>query len=580
MIKKGNLLIGFLLCILVVGCDSKTSSQNSADGSISTSVSTSTSNSVSGGNSALPSESISTSDSTSIDIVQEEQVLDPKLISIEELESKYDENNKITIKLWNGFGRSMSNTLEDIIKDFEREYPYIDVVNESKSGFDILHRTIVSSVESNSYPHVTFGYPEHFVDYISSDIQYALDKFINSSEYGVNVNDYYENYMIENKNLLFKDESKRDSYIMSMPFYKTAEVMAYNKTFFDAFDLTVPATWDDAVEVAKEIIKIVKGTSSKLTNAADRVNHFGTEWNYNGVVFDFKGVQENDFYPLSYDSQSNFFITMVNQFGGKYTEMDDITHGYMAFKDNPKVIEALNSVKSMNNDHVLGIPYTWQEESYCTNPFKAIKTVMNIVSSASVAYNIPNGNKFEVGIAPIPYKTVDKKCVMSRGSNLAILKSDSEHALASWLLVRFLSGGVDYERKALNENTGRYEVVNDDLGNPIMENANVNFAIQTGYLPVTKKCEDSNQYQQYLSSSQSGSVDKVRIATHNVVNTVYNDTSDAWNMFVDDAFVGSSTIRNEVENIIPLMITGTSGKIYTAEEAIDYVYSRLPDYVK
>lgn len=525
---------------------------------------------------------------------REIEVQKPEMTTIAALKEKYNETNRIKVDLWTGFGQAMSSALESVIEDFEREYPYIEVNHEQKSGYDNLHAGVMNSIYTSSYPNVAVGYPDHFADYIASNIQYALDDFVNSSEYGVNLNDYYAQYMTENKTLLYKDDEKTDPYIMGIPFNKSTEVMVYNKTFFDAFGLTVPTTWDDAVTVGKEIISIVKGTSSKLTKDEDKVKHFGTEWSYSYVnadsqqvtaVFDFKDVQESDFYPLSYDSQANFFITIVKQFGGKYTEMgENIKKGYMSFKDDAKVIEALNFVKSMNTDHVLGIPSVWQETSYCSNPFKMIKSVMTISSSAGVANNIPAGNKFEVGIAPIPYKYADKKFVISQGTNLAIFKSDADHALASWLLIRFMTGGVEYEYKELNDETGEYETQLGEDNQPIMDNANVNFAIASGYLPVTQKGEQSDRYQQYISSEALGSAaDKAKIAVQKIASSVYvnNDNpEETWDKFVDAAFIGSSSIRSEVEKIIPFMITGASGKVYTAEEAIDFVYRRLPAYVR
>ena len=517
----------------------------------------------------------------------------PELTTISALESKYSATNKLKIDLWTGFGQAMSSALEGVLEDFEREYPYIEVNHEQKSGYDNLHSGIMNSIYTSSYPNVAVGYPDHFADYISSNIQYTLDGFVNSKEYGIDLDDYYDQYMTENKTLLYKDDAKKDPYIMGIPFNKSTEVMVYNKTFFDAFNLTPPETWDEAVTLGKEIISIVKGTSSKLTKEEDKVSHFGTNWEYtyddNGtsktVVFDFNSVEEADFYPLSYDSQANFFITIVKQFGGKYTEMgDNIKKGYMVFKNDAKVVEALNYVKDMNTQHVLGIPSTWDETSYCSNPFKMIKSVMTISSSAGVANNIPSGNKFDVGIAPIPYKTADKKFVISQGTNLAIFKSDAEHALASWLLIRFMTGGVEYAYKELNEETGEYEPVTDSLGNVIMDNANVNFAIDSGYLPVTKKGEQSDRYQTYIASENLGSAsDKAKIAVQKIASNVYvnnENPSETWDKFVDAAFIGSSSIRSEVEKIIPFMITGASGKIYTAEEAINFVYSRLPAYVK
>ena len=502
------------------------------------------------------------------------EIQKPELITEAQLKEKYNENNKITINFWTGFGSVVSKEPDKSIAVFEEQYPYISINHEKQGGYDGLHSKVMQSLASNSYPHVVVGYPDHFADYISSNVQYELNDYIESEEYGVDIDDYYEQYMRENNSLMFKDDAKTQPYTMGIPFNKSTEVMVYNKTFFDAFDLTVPETWDDAITVGKEIISIIKGTSSKLTRAEDKVNHFGTIWKYKvsdedekPVTFDFTGVQEKDVYPLSYDSQSNFFITMCNQFGGKYTEMGDtIEKGYLRFKGDQKVIEALNFVKSMNTQHILGIPSTWNATQYCSAEFKALKSFMTISSSAGVTNNIASGNKFEVGIAPIPYKTADKKSVVYSGTNMAILKSDAEHALASWLFIRFMTGGVTY--KKTDKKTGAVTT----------ENENVNFAIASGYLPVNKSGEESDKYQQHLASTASSISDNAKIAVQKVANDIY--VKQNWDKFVDPAFVGSSDIRTQVGNIIPFILTGASGKIYTPEEAIDYVYKKLPQYVK
>ena len=504
------------------------------------------------------------------------EIQKPELITEAQLKSKYSEHNKITINFWTGFGSSMTDALEESIAVFEEQYPYITVNHEQKGGYDKLHSSVVQALASSSYPHVVVGYPDHFADYISSNIQYELNDYIESDEYGVDISDYYEQYMRENNSLMYKDEEKTQPYTMGIPFNKSTEVMVYNKTFFETFGLTVPETWDDAITVGKEIISIIKGTSSKLTRAEDKVNHFKTKWEYKvseekTVTFDFTLVDEKDFYPLSYDSQANFFITMCYQFGGKYTEMGDtIEKGYMRFKGDQNVINALNFVKSMNTQHVLGIPSTWSEPQYCSTEFKALKSLMTISSSAGVTNNIASGDKFEVGIAPIPYKTADKKFVISQGTNMAILKSDAEHALASWLFIRFMTGGVTYTGSTIDPTTGGTKETT--------ENENVNFAIASGYLPVNKSGEESDWYQQYISSTKGSAADNAKIAVQKVANDIY--VKQDWDKFVDSAFIGSSDIRAEIGNIIPFMLTGASNKYYTAEEAIDYVYKRLPSYVE
>ena len=490
--------------------------------------------------------------------------LNPELISIKDLTSKYSKNKPLEITLWTGFGSTMTKAVDSVISSFEEQYPYITVNHVQKGGYDKLHSAVINSLPSATWPNVVVGYPDHFANYIDSNIQVALDSYMASDEYGVDASIYYEQYMRENKSLIYKDDARTQPYTMGIPFNKSTEVMVYNKTFFEAFDLTVPETWDEAITVGKEMINIIK--------TKDGVNHFGTMWEYkkddeHTYTFDFTSVTEDTFRPLSYDSQSNFFITLCYQFGGKYTEMgSSLTEGFMKFKGDAKVLEALNFVKKMSDDKILGVPGTWDQTDYCSKPFVAMNSMMTISSSAGVANNIPAGQGgFDIEIAPIPYKDASRKFVISQGTNLAILQSSAEKALAAWLFIRFASGG---EVVPASSDGSKKEV-----------NANVNFAITSGYLPVTKTGEDSDRYKNFIASEGTGfPADVAKIHVQKVANEVY--VKQNWDRFVDSAFVGSSDIRTEIAKIIPFIIVGASGKKYTPEEAIDYIYNRLPAYVE
>lgn len=75
-----------------------------------------------------------------------------------------------------------------------------------------------------------------------------------------------------------------DGLMYTMPFSKSTEVLYYNKTFFDANGLTVPTTWEE-----------MEATCAKI-----------------------KEIDPNSI-PLGYDSESNWFITMCEQYGSDYT---------------------------------------------------------------------------------------------------------------------------------------------------------------------------------------------------------------------------------------------------------------------
>ena len=514
------------------------------------------------------------------------EVLVPEDIKLSELTSKYNENSPLTIEFWSGFGQSMTNFVEKQLNLFQLEYPYIKVIHEGQGGYDGVNAAVINALQADKYPDLVVGYPDHFASYIASNIQYSLDKFIEDAEVGMDLSLFNPQYMKENQSLMYKDEAKTKPYTMGIPFNKSTEVMVYNVEFFEAFDLQVPSTWDEAVAVGTQVRQIL----------ADQ-NLFGTKFtkenNGKKYSFDFTYVTSDNFYPLSYDSQANFFITMARQFGGKYTEMDDIEHGYLAFKDDEHVLEALNFIRSMHDAHILGIPDVWENSNgYCSKAFMSCQSIMTISSSAGVTNNI-GGSVKRVGIAPIPYKTADKKFVISQGANLAILKTTKEKALASWLLIRFLTGGIecpardvngDYVRIQYNvwdEELGKYQDVMQKVTNredATLQNASVEFAIESGYFPVTLASENSDRYKNYLNTESESSSSQAKKDAQRIANTIYIDPDQNWDKFVDSAFIGSSAIRTEVGKLIPMVIIGSNR--LDPKAAIDRIYQNLAAYVR
>ena len=94
--------------------------------------------------------------------VKKGSVVEPNVISISKLKERYTENNPIQINFWTGFGKDITEGLDQIIADFEAEYPYIDIVHESKGGYSGLTKAINLAITTRKYPQVALGYPDHF----------------------------------------------------------------------------------------------------------------------------------------------------------------------------------------------------------------------------------------------------------------------------------------------------------------------------------------------------------------------------------------------------------------------------------
>lgn len=459
---------------------------------------------------------------------------------------------KTTVQFWTGFGSNVSEVLENLIGEFEKANPGIKVAHEGKGGYDNLQAAINLSVSSETYPHVAVGYPDHFAGYISSNIQLPLDPYIAEEDSNF-LADFYPDYMLENQSLVYKRDAnnqpdKTQPYTMGLPFNKSTEVMVVNKTFFNwvkTKDATieVPVTWQEVQTVGTKIINV-------LTTG----NYFNTEIkDGNTLILDLKGVTADVFRPIGYDSGANFFITAVRQWGGVYTEMGpDIRTGYIRF-NSQATKNALTFFENMYNTGVIGLPANWGEASYSSAPFKAVKTVMTISSSAGVTNNVPAGNLFEVDVRPVPYNADGPKFVISQGTNLAMFdRGTEEEKLAAWKLIKFLT-----------------------------TEANDRFAQGTSYFPVTKAMSDSAFYTSFLNAPDASltSTEKAIKASANVNSVVYDAEASTWTKFVDPGFVGSSRVRTEVGNIMGLLFN-EEGVRGTVDGVLAYVMNQLSDYAE
>ena len=483
-----------------------------------------------------------------------------------------------SITFWSGFGSSISDHLNDTVLPILKNKYKIEVQHEGKGGYDGLQKAINLSASQVTYPNIAVGYPDHFASYINSDILLRLDPFIENDknipatredgfveQAKFDINDFYPSYLKENQNLEFKDDGT--GYTVGLPFNKSTEVMVFNKTFFDnelvkERGITVPETWDDIKSVGAKIIEICKPAFGKALGADLNVYDSQTAAEAAGteMLMDLKSATDDTFYPFSYDSAANLFITGVRQWGGTYTEVDQTTRrGYLAF-DNQITRDFLNFVKGLAKDHILAIPISFDGTSlYCSSFYTNFQSLMNVGSSAGLTHYAEGAfyrkNGHESGISHVPYKSADKKVVISQGTNLCILDKGSEaERAASWKALKFLTGE----------------------GNGL-------FASLTGYYPVTKTAAASKEYQEFLTRTVDPETGKeLDDNSFNMQNgakyntAVYDAEGSGWSKFVDPGFAGSSTIREAVGNLISEVLIDQAD----IDATIAKYVSDLKDYVR
>ncbi len=408
-----------------------------------------------------------------------------------DLSGGYD-GSAVTITFYHTMSATnLQPVLEDAIARFNELYPNITVEHKQVGDYDAVRNQIRTELTVGGQPNIAYCYPDHVALYNVAKAVVPLDDLI-ASTVEVTRKDGSKEIMgltqdqIDNFIEGFYNEGRAfgDDKMYTLPFSKSTEVLYYNKTFFEANNLTVPTTWDEMEEVCKWI-----------------------KANYPNST------------PLGYDSEANWFITMCEQYGSPYTSATKVDGTNYLF-DNETNWAFVDRFASWYADGLV----TTKELSggYTSDAFKKAegelgKSYMSIGSSAGATHQAPdlvNGEyPFEVGIAPIPQVNADDPKVISQGPSVCIFQQENDQEVyASWLFVKFLTTDVEFQ---------------------------ASFSEASGYVPVIKNVNDDEFYQDFLADANGF---KSGIAAYSA--KICLEQADAY--YVSPAFNGSSTARDEV----------------------------------
>ena len=309
--------------------------------------------------------------------------------------------------------------------------------------------------------------------------------------------------------------------------------MIYNKTAYDALGLTAPTTWQDIIAAAPQLkaygdaIAEAKVLAAKPTATQAEID-----------------AAKALIVPASYDSTGNAFITFTRQFNGGYTAINFQTFkGEYLWLNNANTTAAMQFLK--DNKSVITLPEFWDQQ-YASTPFVNQQTFVTIGSSAGVRYNVPATDPttkqpiFEIGVAPVPYNASmpDNKAVIQQGTNISLMKTGTEQQqLASWLFLKHLIS---------TENT-------------------IDWAMNTGYLPVRTSAYESTTYQAFLTNPTANQKYISMSA-----NAAYTQSGY---MFYDPAFIGSSRARTQVGLALERIMIGDGNIAAALQDA--YTESNL-----
>ena len=404
---------------------------------------------------------------------------------------EFDDSQDYTITFWakNDSNPTQRRIYEKAISDFEAIYPNIHVEISHYASYPEIYEAVIQNIGTNTTPNVAICYPDHVATYLEDKTRIVeLDELINNPQYGLGGNKLlFESPSISEFVLEYLMEGyiKMDGIekLYSLPFMRSTECLYVNKTWLIDHGFEIPKnnifSWDYIWEICRKAYEIDK-----------------------------------DMIPLIYKSSDNFFIELAYQNNYGYTDAD----GNILFSndDNKKMVQNLNDLYKEN------LFVTWQNTGfYPGDKFNKGETIFGIDSSAGSTWIGPSsplgaaGNKnFEVLVTTIPQVDVNNPLVISQGPSLCLFnKENPQEVLASWIFLQFL-------------------LTND---------TQVNYAKTEGYSPVTTNAINSKEFQDFLNSDDTYSVQ--RDAILNVIE--YKSKT-----FITPAFNGSTLVREAVGEII------------------------------
>lgn len=392
----------------------------------------------------------------------------------------------IELQYWHSISNPIHlEVLENLVEEFnetvgkEKNISVVPTFNGSSAD---LYSNVIAAIKAGTAPDVTLALRPYVADYLQTEYVVDLAPYIADEKVGMSdFDDIFEGLSDGGSNY-----AKEGMY--SLPIHSYSEVLYYNVDFFNENKLSVPKTWDELIATSKKIHEITGAPA------------FG------------------------WDNLVGSFMTLVKQYGGRYTDQDG--NIYFAKEDEDVALKVLNLWK----DNVeAGIWRTAGEDMFFSGPFANEQIPMYIGDSVEAGY-IPNKNPdLNWATAPVPQVSEDTAANLSAGHVITALNTtgDPERAYASYELIKF------------------------------MTSKEANLAVVTagtGYLPIRQTVVDSEEYQNYVKDG------------HDFL-TAAVDQSDKY--FYEPAFTNEITTSSAVNGAVKIMMQEVAENKLDAKTALN-----------
>ena len=431
----------------------------------------------------------------------------------------FDESREYEISFWakNDTNLTQVAIYEQTIADFEELYPNIRVNLRLYTDYGRIYNDVITNIATDTTPNVCITYPDHIATYLTGEgTVVPLDDLLDHPKYGLGGSAVRFDAPTEKEIVpQFLQECYVNGSCYALPFMRSTECCYVNKTYVEKLGYTLPETltWDFIWEVSEAAMQ--KDADGNFLVNGQKV-----------------------LIPFIYKSTDNMMITMLRQRGAAYSTA---TGEIGIFNDTTE--ELLYTVAEHAETRAFS---TFKISSYPANFLNAGQCIFAIDSTGGATWMGSDAPlvdisedalvKFETAVMTVPQFDVDNPQMISQGPSVCVFgKEDSQEVLASWLFTQYLlTNGVQ-----------------------------IAYSQTEGYIPVTKKAQESDVYQDYLAREGEDNdlhyTVKLQAAKLLIANTE--------NTFVTPVFNGSASLRDAAGHLVESVTKSTRRK-----ETVDEAY--------
>lgn len=308
---------------------------------------------------------------------------------------KATQSDKVQIRFWHGLSGPLGDVLNEMIVEFNKTHPEIEVIANPISSYTALSQKLSASLQVGKQPDLAQVFESWAAKYQKDNVLVSIDSLI-ANDPEMTEEDLADFYPVFMQSITYQGKK------WSFPFNKSVRAYFYNKDAFYRAGLdpnVFPATWEEFRDYCRKL------TSAKTK---DQPETFGANFTVNEWQF----------------------VNLIHQAGG--TIMDESDKPVL---NSPAGVEALNFTLDLVNKEKTAKS---SKEMDGQNAFLAGTVAMFEGSSVSITYMRQQPINFNIGYAPLPTYKTNKSAIS--GANIVIFKSgDPKREKAAWEFIKWFT---------------------------------------------------------------------------------------------------------------------------------------------